>query len=144
MVLWMCLSICMVTSEEVDLCVCVCVTDRERERESLGAQTERKRCSACWMPIRSWRPICSVSFPPHSWGFFFFSPSLWQDSQQKVTAPALLPVTEIRIPVFVCAEERQKCEPMQICSSQPRHPRFFPKPRWRYFPRTSPCYTVRK
>lgn len=78
MVLRMGLSICMVTCEEVNLCVCVLEIDEERGSEFRGAK--RKRCLACWMPIRSWRPICSMSFPRHSWILFF---SIWQDTQPK-------------------------------------------------------------
>lgn len=93
--------------------VCVRVEDRWRESEFKG--TKRKRCLACWMPIRSWRPICSMSFPLHSWILFFQSD---KTCSQKVAAPALLSPTDINIIAFSLPDSHSECakslKPMQI------------------------------
>lgn len=95
--------------------VCVRVGDRWRERESEFRGAKRKRCLACWMPIRSWRPICSMSFPLHSWISFFQSD---KTCSQKVAAPALLSPTDIKIIVSSLPDSHSECakslKPMQI------------------------------
>lgn len=93
MVLWMGSSICMRTSR--DLCEC------RGHRPSAG---KRKECLL--NANKKLKAYLQYVTPTAQLGF-----SLWQ----KVTAPARLPVTEIRTAVFVCARRGRRTRRVSVC-----------------------------
>lgn len=113
MVLWMGLSVCMVTNWGKG--ICVCVEDTEKERGALASLHANKKPKAYLQYV-----IAAAQLG----GSFL---SLWQDWQQKVTAPALVPVTEIRNHC-ACARRGTPATNVCVCVSSCRfafHSRFF-------------------
>lgn len=100
MVLWMGSSIFM---WQAGICMSVCVSWGHRQSER-----KRKRKECLLNANKKLKAYLQCVIPTAQLGF-----SLRQNSQQKVTAPALLPVTEIRITAFVCA--RRASDTASVC-----------------------------
>ena len=100
-----------------------CVSEGRRgEREEEEGEGEEEEGGGERGPLnanKTLKAYLQYVIPTAQLGF-----SLWQDQQQKVTAPALLPVTEIRITVFVCAGETHTAS---VCLCRfAFHSHFFP------------------